>query len=492
MVTSGGSFSYEEAELVLGLVAPVGTDLDRFIETLVVCLRDFEYDTNPIRLSELAALFQVEGLAPMTDVVSEYERIMGLMNAGDAARAHGGDVLALATAAKINGIRSTDERGQKAPLPATAHIVRSLKHPGEVQTLRRIYGRGFFLLGVVTSGAERRHFLKTRKGCTDPEIDELFKRDEDEIEVEGDIGQRTRDTFQLADVFLKLDDTEGLKRFLSLMFGNPYETPSPDEYAMFLAFSAALRSADLSRQVGAVVMSPAGDVVAIGTNDVPIAGGGLCWPGANDHRDHKLGYDTNEQQRKEIVEEILAALVPEGAEIEAWKRRGWARLKDAAVMDITEYGRAVHAEMEALLSCARSGISTKGAALFSTTFPCHNCAKHIIAAGIHRVVYVEPYPKSKAAGMYPESIKLAGAVVEGSVLFEPFRGLGPRRFFDLFSIGLSSGYPVKRKQDGKKRPWDPGTAEVRVPLLPNSYIAREEQAAEKLLVTGSRYKESRK
>ena len=239
-------------------------------------------------------------------------------------------------------------------------------------------------------------------------------------------------------------------------------------------------------------MSPAGDVVAIGTNDVPIAGGGLCWPGANDHRDHKLGYDTNEQQRKEIVEEVLSALVPDGTEIEAWKRRGWALLKDAAVMDITEYGRAVHAEMEALLSCARSGISAKGGTLFSTTFPCHNCAKHIIAAGIQRVVYVEPYPKSKAAAMYPESIKLGGAALTGSVLFEPFQGLGPRRFFDLFSIGLSSGYPIKRKQDGKKRPWKPGTTEIRVPMLPNSYIVREQQAAEKLLATVSRHQETRK
>jgi deoxycytidylate deaminase len=158
-------------------------------------------------------------------------------------------------------------------------------------------------------------------------------------------------------------------------------------------------------------------------------------------------------------------------------------------MDITEYGRAVHAEMEALLSCARSGISSRGATLFSTTFPCHNCAKHIIAAGVQRVVYVEPYPKSKAAEMYPHSITLDSAAEEGSVLFEPFRGLGPRRFFDLFSIGLSSGYAIKRKQDGKMRPWEPSAAEVRVPMVPTSYISREARAAEKLLATVARRKE---
>ena len=71
-------------------------------------------------------------------------------------------------------------------------------------------------------------------------------------------------------------------------------------------------------------------------------------------------------------------------------------LKDAAVMDLTEYGRVVHAEMHALCDAARLGKAIKGATLYCTTFPCHNCTKHILAAGIRRVVYIEPYPKSLA------------------------------------------------------------------------------------------------
>lgn len=255
---------------------------------------------------------------------------------------------------------------------------------------------------------------------------------------------------------------------------------------MFLAFSAALRSADLSRQVGALVMTSAGDVVALGANDVPQSGGGLCWPGPTDKRDHKLGYDTNERQRHDIIHEILLLLRPEGTQPEEWIEAGWSKLAKAAIMDITEYGRAVHAEMEALLSCARSGVSPRGATLYTTTFPCHNCAKHIVAAGIRRVVYVEPYPKSQAASMYGHAIRIgrggpiADPQANDRVIFEPFTGVGPRRFFDLFSIGLSSGYAVKRKQDGQKRKWEPASAEVRVPLLPSSYITREAIAARKL------------
>jgi deoxycytidylate deaminase len=73
-------------------------------------------------------------------------------------------------------------------------------------------------------------------------------------------------------------------------------------------------------------------------------------------------------------------------------------------LDITEFGRPVHAEMEAILSCARIGISPKMGTLYCTTFPCHNCAKHIVAAGIKRVVYVEPYPKSKAEKLHSDSL----------------------------------------------------------------------------------------
>src|ERR1035441_9924393 len=71
-------------------------------------------------------------------------------------------------------------------------------------------------------------------------------------------------------------------------------------------------------------------------------------------------------------------------------------LKNSGLFDMTEYGRAVHAEMDALLTCARSGISPRNGTLYTTTFPCHNCTRHLVAAGIRRVVYIEPYPKSKA------------------------------------------------------------------------------------------------
>src|ERR1019366_6349790 len=82
-----------------------------------------------------------------------------------------------------------------------------------------------------------------------------MERDQDE---DAPYGQRSRKTFELADVFIQLKSDEykqQLERFLDLLFGHPYLTPEPDEHAMFLAYSAGLRSGQLARQVGAAIRS---------------------------------------------------------------------------------------------------------------------------------------------------------------------------------------------------------------------------------------------
>ena len=51
----------------------------------------------------------------------------------------------------------------------------------------------------------------------------------------------------------------------------------------------------------------------------------------------------------------------------------------------------IHAEMNALLYCAKEGIKTKGAICYVTHFPCLNCTKALIQAGIKKIYYVEGY-----------------------------------------------------------------------------------------------------
>lgn len=53
--------------------------------------------------------------------------------------------------------------------------------------------------------------------------------------------------------------------------------------------------------------------------------------------------------------------------------------------------RAIHAEQNALLQCARFGIPTEGADIYVTHKPCLQCTKAIIQAGIRHVYYEEDY-----------------------------------------------------------------------------------------------------
>lgn len=375
----------------------------------------------------------------------------------------------------VNSINEKRTPPGISPLQRYAHIIRSLKHTDEVETLRNAYGDGFFLLGLSSSIENRRKYLSELKGIPKDEVDELISRDDNE---DSELGQQTRKVFQMADAFVMTDDgvklSDQLSRILELLFSKPVISPTADEYAMFMAYAASLRSTDLSRQVGAVITNKHNDIVATGANDVPKYGGGLYWPGKDDQRDYIKGLDSNEKQKDNIILKIMQKLKSGGSESnDTLIKQGKELLKDTGILDITEYGRSVHAEMEALLSAARNGVPVRNCTLYTTTYPCHNCAKHLVAAGIVNVKYVEPYPKSYAIDLHGDSINADGNSVKDKVNFEHFVGVGSRRFVDLFSMNLSSGRKLQRKEDGKLVSWNQKTAELRVPMKPLSYLDAE-------------------
>jgi cytidine deaminase len=121
-------------------------------------------------------------------------------------------------------------------------------------------------------------------------------------------------------------------------------------------------------------------------------------------------------------------------------------------------------------------VSLGGTVLYTTTFPCHNCARHIIATGIRRVVYIEPYPKSLALELHRESLSLEPPPADGNekdeelrplaagadprVKCSPFVGVSPRLYMQLFSA-------VRRKDgSGNSLPFDTSTALPRPGLAP--------------------------
>jgi deoxycytidylate deaminase len=489
-----------DTEIVLGIVGAVGTDLDLIERSVSDYIKSFGYVPNVLRVSSFLKQIDVSGLGVKLFKAPEARRINSSMDAGNAIRSFSKDdgFLAYYAASLIQKLRGSAGR----TLGKTIHIVRSLKHPKEVEALRKIYGPGFFLLGVYTSVEDRLEYL-LRLGVSQDDARRLLRRDEEEAHS---FGQKTQDTFHLSDAFVHLESRSPgraraqIERFIDLLFGNPFHTPTQDEHAMFLAFSSALRSGDLSRQVGAVVTSLRGEVIAAGSNEVPCFGGGQYWPGEHDHRDLMKGFDSNARRKNEILLDIMrriksdakrsdSGFLRKASNEETLLKEGMRILDGSPLFDLTEFGRAVHAEMEALLSCARNGISTRDTTVYTTTFPCHNCAKHIVASGVSRVVYVEPYPKSLAKELHSDSIgfdQFAGkrrrsGDIARKVQFEPFVGIGPRRYFDLFSLNLGSGTVLKRKIDGKNvRPWARDSAKPRIPMLSGSYMQRETLATARI------------
>lgn len=473
-----------DSEVVIGLVGAVGTDLDSVSKIIKERLKSYKYNSNIIKISKDI----IENLFPSDFGDDNYNRIDSLMTNGNKLRESTKDnsILALSAAAKINQIRNQKLK-TNGPLKKQSFIISSLKHPEEVHKLREIYSNGFFLIGVFASEERRLEFLTQNKDIEISKAQYLISRDSDES---SDSGQHTRDTYHLSDFFIHYDGNydklhNDIWRALDLAFGKPFVTPTFDEYAMFMAFSASLRSADLSRQVGAIV-SKNNNIVSTGANDIPQFGGGLYWPDYDEKkvkivdkkngRDYLIGKDSNAIEKNSIVDDILSNL-PELGISEPNLQELKKYLKKSRIKDITEYGRVVHAEMEAILACARNNISTQGAQLYCTTFPCHNCAKHIVASGINRVVYVEPYPKSKAFEFHSDSVS-QDTSKKGYVHFVPFVGVGPRSFFNLFSTNLGSGYSIRRKgSDGKATSWHSKDARLRMQMLPTSYIEREMNAA---------------
>jgi deoxycytidylate deaminase len=250
------------------------------------------------------------------------------------------------------------------------------------------------------------------------------------------------------------------------MFDTEIHTPTRAEAAMYEASAAAAKSACMSRQVGAAIVSEAGELIAVGWNDVPRSGGGLyneddqylidrgrqvdknnrCfkWGGCVCH---------NELRRNKIVDTIAEKVVSSGStrqgiDVKAIKQI----LAGSEIDDLIEYSRAIHAEMEAILSIAREGRhSLVRATLYTTTYPCHHCARHIVASGITEVVYIEPYLKSLAIALHHDAITEDPKEPE-KVIFRQYDGVAPGSYLRLFRP------KANRKEGGRKFRPSPGSA----------------------------------
>ena len=474
----GIAINTTSGEIVLGLITTLGTDTENVIRYMKDHLSKFSYTTEIINVSsEILAPFDKRPPA----IKNEYERIKYFMDLGDRVRSESHDAKIVMSGVASRILAGRDSPSDPSPRDRVAYIIKSIKHPAEADYLKQVYGDGFHLIGITSDMSERMKFLTEVKAMEPSQAKELMDRDSDDVD---DMGQHTQEVFQNSDYFINVvPNTEEIKncvfRLIDLLFGNPFITPTFDEYAMFMAYSASLRSADLSRQIGAVITKN-NEILSTGVNDCPRFGGGLYWQ-IHDHnryydedggRDYMLGFDSNKIEQTRIIDQILERLEKEKTP------ENRKKVKKAGIGSLTEYGRVVHAEMEAILSCARNSISCRNAVMYATTFPCHNCAKHIIASGIKKVVYIEPYPKSKAIEFYKREISTEIDDEDCKLVLTPFSGVGPRRYIDLFAMSSTKwGIKTRKDDDGKKVSWQRETATLRNPMRAITYLDYEKIAS---------------
>jgi deoxycytidylate deaminase len=476
----------ESRDLVFGLVSYLGAGATWVASRLTSVLTTAGFQPRTIKLS---TLIEEREFTPARSR-SNAERTHALQDLGDELRNENGNSFIAAM-----GVREIRRLRRAGGTSAQAFIIDQLKHPKEVELLRAIYGQSFYLISVVCNESTRRSRLQLKyKGLsTQDDLERLVKRDRLDSAAHG---QRVHTTFHLGDLFVVNEglpdspEQESLSaelgRLLDAITGREVIRPRPAERGMHAAWVASLRSACMSRQVGAAIMDSDGELVAVGRNDPPAFNGGLygngdddgterdyrCyrWPGESETKPHCR----NDITKRAIYQQILDALARRDFLTQACRPEDIeSALADTRIRDLIEFSRAVHAEMDALLSLTRkNGSSPVGGTLYSTTYPCHSCARHIIAAGIHEVVYIEPYDKSMAVKLHSDALSDDPSHA-GKVICRLFAGVAPRRFARLFEKRSNL------KVDGYYQPPShfAGHAD---PVLKKSFIELEKKVADEV------------
>lgn len=235
--------------------------------------------------------------------------------------------------------------------PDRNYVIDSIRHPAEVEALRR-QARGFKLLWVDADPKLRLERLRGRGRNGDPaSLAALLEQEGRERSGGGESAQQLDAVEQLADYRLRNEGAlavlhAGIQRVLEESQG--FARPSWDEYFLGVAQIVASRSNCVKRHVGAVI--------------------------ALDRRIISTGYNGTPRGTRNCNEGGCPRC-------NGFAESG-ARLDECLCS---------HGEENAIVQAAYHGTSVRGGAVYTTLFPCLFCTKLIINSGIAEVVYDATY-----------------------------------------------------------------------------------------------------
>ncbi len=481
--------SERHPELFFGLVGAIGTDLELIRQSLQDALSSVGYTSVEIKLSDLMRELNPSWYSfPDRSDLSYFELAMdgGNKLRKDMERA---DAMAALAMSSIRRRRQKNEVASQQ-VEKRAYILSSLKRSEEVELLRSVYGASVSIVAgysprsarvdrLASQLAEKAH--QNQIGPHRAKAESLILRDESESDKWG---QDVRKTYPLADLFVDTtrakECQDAVERFICLLFGDPWRSPSQDEQSMAFAYIASLRSISPARQVGAALTDRNGNILSVGTNEVPSPRGGQYWESdPADGRDFRYARtDTSDRMRRNLLSDVLSRLktlniLNEDCDdpnhlLDAGSP-SFEILRKAQLFDTIDFIRAVHAEASALLG---SSGSPRGSTIYVTTFPCHECARHIVYSGVERVVYIHPYPKSLVTELFRDSISVDGENGrEGKVRFVPFTGISPSIYQQIFLLSTKT----RKENDGTLRQWNAAQSS---PHLHTSFSERATKTAE--------------
>lgn len=449
-------------ELVISLCGPVGCGIKDIQRIVQEGFEQASYKVIHIKISDLIrreikstdALSDLKNRLP-PESAGRADQIQKMQDLGNQLRKrYGNDVcseLAIREIAVWRQRQAKDDSPDKIAITqSTVFLIDQLKHPAESELLQTVYGNIYYQIGILSSDDEKVNTLVKDhiERAVAVQLIETDRRENDKK-----YGQQLEKTLAYSDYFISniAQNLTSLKdrvnRFINLVHGKNGITPTFDEVGMNAAYTAGLRSACLSRQVGAAICDDKGNVLSVGRNDVPKFGGGLYTTddGENDRRCVNYGAKCyNTEHINKLKDDIKRILVPHISDQKDIDNVIESIEKNTLIGSLLEFSRAIHAEMDAITALARNNnCSTHNATIYTTTYPCHNCARHIIAAGIKRVVYIEPYAKSLATKLHGDAIK-HDSFPGNYVNVVSFEGVAPRRHQGFFAARSS-------RKDGEGR-----------------------------------------
>jgi deoxycytidylate deaminase len=374
----------------------------------------------------------------------EFDREL-LQRIGNELRRENKGYLAIEVLKRIDQVETMVENANGCSI-----VVDGIKNSGEVEEFRKY--ANFFLFSIDARVDKRWERVREKyKGNQDS----FFADDERDHNESIDYGQQVDKCVYLSDVLFNNDSDikkqlyDRVDNYLSLIQEQNYMYPMPCESIMTQAYCESLKSSCIKRKVGAVIVSSDGTPVVATCNEVPYPEDscekkyGMCYKdkikidlirnlkncpgcGASIKQDITCPKCGTAIQINELTPsckkcnldlDIDSFFVCMSCKLKIVKKFIGKRM---------EVCRALHAEEKALLQLGKSGVSINPSSmtLYTTTFPCPQCANKIVGFGIGKIVYVEPYPTKESRDLLVSSL--------GERNIEKFEGVKARAYFKIY------------------------------------------------------------